>query len=41
MVLCMTMSYELQVAQVNQEPPQESSLDLTLTQHLHNENPKP
>jgi hypothetical protein len=37
----MTMSYGLQATQVNGEPPPESSLDLTLTQHLHDEDPKP
>jgi hypothetical protein len=36
----MTTSYGLQVAQVNEEPPQESSLDLTLTQHFHDEDPE-
>jgi hypothetical protein len=41
MTLHMTMSYELQATQVNEEPPQESSLDLTLTQHPHDEIPKP
>jgi hypothetical protein len=34
-------SYVPQVAQVNEEPPSESSLDLTLTQHPHDENPEP
>jgi hypothetical protein len=36
----MTMSYELQATQVNEESPRESSLDLTLTQHIHDEIPK-
>jgi hypothetical protein len=40
MALHMTMSYELQVAQVNEKPPHESSLDLMLTHHLHDENPE-
>ncbi len=31
MVSRMTMSYELQATQVNEKPPQKSSLDLTLT----------
>ncbi len=34
-------SYGPQAAQVNEEPPPESSLDLTLTQHLHDEEPEP
>jgi hypothetical protein len=33
----MVTSYEPQVAQANEEPPSESSLDLTLTQHLRDE----
>ncbi len=37
----MTMSYELQATQVNEELPQESSLDLRLTQHPHDEIPEP
>jgi hypothetical protein len=41
MVSHMTMSYRLQVAQMNEEPPQESSLDLTLTQPLHDEDLEP
>jgi hypothetical protein len=36
----MAMFYKLQVAQANEEPTPESSLDLTLTQHLHDEKPK-
>ncbi len=40
MALHMTVSYELQVAQVNEKPPHESSLDLMLTHHLHDENPE-
>jgi hypothetical protein len=32
--------YRLQAAQVNEEPTLESSLDLTLTQHLRDEDPK-
>ncbi len=34
----MAMSYSLQVAQMNEELPPESSLELTLTQHPHDEN---
>ena len=34
-------SYGPQAAHVNEEPPSESSLDLTLTQHLHDEEPEP
>jgi len=34
----MAMSYELQAAQMNEEPTPKSSLDFTLTQHLHDEN---
>ncbi len=34
-------SYGPQAAQVNEEPPSESSLDLTLTQHPHYEKPEP
>ncbi len=37
MASCMATSYELQAAQVNEELASESSLDLTLTQHLHDE----
>jgi hypothetical protein len=36
----MVSSYEPQAAQANEEPPPESSLDLTLTQHLRNEEPE-
>ncbi len=32
----MVTSYGPQAAQANEEPPPESFLDLTLTQHLHN-----
>jgi hypothetical protein len=35
-----TMSYGLQTTQVNEEPPLESFLNLTLTQHPHDEDPK-
>jgi hypothetical protein len=38
MVSCMTMSNEPQAAQMNKKPPQEFSLDWTLTQHPHDEN---
>ncbi len=41
MALRMTMSYWPQVAQMNEEPPRESSLDLTLMQHPHDEDPEP
>jgi len=34
-------SYGPQAAQANEEPPPESSLDLTLTQHPRDEEPKP
>ncbi len=34
-------SYRPQAAQANEEPPSKSSLDLTLTQHPHDEEPKP
>jgi hypothetical protein len=37
----MATSYKLQITQVNEEPTLESTLDLTLTQHLHDEDPKP
>ncbi len=37
----MVTSYGPQAAQANEEPPPESSLDLTLTQHPHNEEPEP
>jgi hypothetical protein len=37
----MVMFYGPQTAQVNEEPALESSLDLTLTQHPCDENPKP
>jgi hypothetical protein len=41
LALCMAMSYGPQIPQVNEEPAPESSLDLTLTQHLHDENLEP
>jgi len=37
----MVTSYGPQAAQMNEEPPPESSLDLTPTQHPHDEKPKP
>jgi hypothetical protein len=37
----MTMSYEPQTAQMNEEPPKKSSLYLTLTQHPHDEDLEP
>jgi hypothetical protein len=40
MVLHMVTSHGPQVAQVNEESPLESSLDLTLMQHFRDENPK-
>jgi len=36
----MVSSYGLQAAQANEEPPPESSLDLTLTQHPRDEEPE-
>ncbi len=41
MVSHMTTSYGPQTAQMNEEPPQESSLNLTLMQHPHDEYFKP
>jgi hypothetical protein len=41
MALRMVTSYEPQAAQANEEPPPESSLDLTLTQHPRDEEPEP
>jgi hypothetical protein len=41
MVSRMVASYGPQVAQANEEPPPETSLDLTLTQHPRDEEPKP
>jgi hypothetical protein len=40
MVSRMTTSYGPQTAQVNEKPPQESFLDLTLTQHPCDEHPE-
>jgi hypothetical protein len=40
MMLGMATSYNLQVAQVNEEPAPGSSLDLTLMQHPRDEDPK-
>jgi hypothetical protein len=37
----MVTSYGPQAAQANEEPPPESSLDLTLTQHPRDEKPEP
>ncbi len=37
----MVTSYGPQATQMNEEPPPKSSLDLTLTQHPHDENPEP
>jgi hypothetical protein len=37
----MTTSNGPQIAQMNKELPQESSLDFMLMQHLHDEDPKP
>jgi hypothetical protein len=37
----MVTSYGPQSAQANEEPPLESSLDLTLTQHPRDEEPEP
>jgi len=36
----MTMSYEPQIAQMNEKLPRELSPDLMLTQHLRDEDPK-
>jgi hypothetical protein len=36
----MVLSYGPQAAQANEKPPPESSLDLTLTQHPRDEEPK-
>jgi hypothetical protein len=41
MALRMVASYGPQAAQANEEPPPETSLDLTLTQHLRDEEPAP
>jgi hypothetical protein len=41
MASCTIASYGPQAAQANEEPPPESSLDLTLTQHPRDEEPKP
>jgi hypothetical protein len=40
MVSRMVSSYGPQAAQANEEPPPKSSLDLTLTQHLRDEEPE-
>ncbi len=40
MALRIVTSYEAQAAQTNEEPPLESSLDLTLTQHPCDEEPE-
>ncbi len=37
MASCTVTSYEPQAAQMNEESPSESSLDLTLMQHPHDE----
>jgi hypothetical protein len=41
MALCMVASYGPQATQTNEEPPPETSLDLTLTQHPRDEEPAP
>jgi hypothetical protein len=41
MALCMATFYRPQAAQVNEESPPESSLDLTLMQHFHDEDLEP
>jgi hypothetical protein len=41
MASCIVTSYGPQAAQVNEEPPLESSLNLTLTQHPCDEEPEP
>jgi hypothetical protein len=40
MASCMTTSYKPQVAQVNEELPRESFLDLMLMKHFCDEDPK-
>ncbi len=40
MTLHMATSYEAQIAQMNEESPLKSSLDLTLTQHPCDEDPE-
>jgi hypothetical protein len=40
MASCMVTSYGPQAAQMNEESPLESSLDLTLTLHFHDEDPE-
>jgi hypothetical protein len=39
MALRMVTSYRPQIAQMNEKPTSKSSLDLTLTQHPHDEDP--
>ncbi len=41
MVSRIATSYGPQIAQMNEEPTSESSLDLALTQHPRDENPNP
>jgi hypothetical protein len=41
MVSCIITSYGTQTAQANEEPPLESSLDLTITQHPRDEELEP
>jgi hypothetical protein len=41
MALRMVTSYGPQIAQANEEPPLESSLNLTLKQHPRDEEPEP
>jgi hypothetical protein len=41
MVSRIITSYGPQATQANEEPPSKSSLDLTLTQHPHDEEPEP
>jgi hypothetical protein len=41
MALCMAMSYGPQITQMNEQPTLEPSLNLTLTQHPRDEDPKP
>jgi len=40
MALCMVTFHGFQAAQTNEELPSESSLNLTLTQHLRDEEPE-
>jgi hypothetical protein len=41
MVLRMITSYGLQATQMNEKPPRNLSLNLTITQHFCDDNPEP